>query len=137
MPKYTLNWKGDACREQVVAAIVSGLNEFGLRHETASKGQLSPGHGVLTGTLRRSIHAAAPGYAWAGDDVNPSSSSPERGGQAGATEEAGRVVVAVGSGMSYARIIEERYGYVEQGHNAVKGQLLGIIAAHAAAMGLT
>ena len=132
-----LNWKGAETRAKVVAAIVSGLGEFGLKHETAAKGQLQPGHGVLTGTLRRSIHSAATQYDFAGDDLPPTTTSPDRGGQEVVLqEEGGRVTVVVGSGMIYARKMEELYGYMQNSHNQILPQLIPTIEKHAAAKGL-
>lgn len=133
-----LKWNGAETREQVVAAVVDGLQEFGLKHETAAKAQLEPGHGVLSGTLRRSIHSAGPEYDFAGDDTTPAADTPERGGQAADLhEEGGKVTVVVGSGMVYALKIEELYGYLQTGHDQVLPQLIPTIEKHAAARGLT
>jgi hypothetical protein len=57
MSSVTLNWKGDEVlriAKENGAAIIS---EFGLTVEGESKKELRRGHGVLYGTLRRSIHA--------------------------------------------------------------------------------
>ena len=104
-----LEWKGAEFRGQVVDAIAAGLTEFGIRHESEAKRQLVPGQGVLTGTLRRSIHAAGPSYNFAADDLPPASGTPERAGTGGEAEEVGgSVVISVGSGMSYARAQDQR-----------------------------
>lgn len=133
----SLIWKGDTVKADAIAAITDGLTEFGLTHETASKGRLRPGRGVLTGTLRRSVHAAKPGYNFAGDDVPPTRGAPERSGQGGGAAVSGNLVsIVVGSGMRYAAKIEDMYAYIQQGHDQVKGSLTGIIQKHAAKRGL-
>lgn len=134
---YKLDWKGVQCRAQVVGAVKVGLGRFGLVHETEAKRELGPGHGVLTGTLRRSVHSAAPSYDFSGDDTKASSSSPERGGNAGAEVVSTSVIVAVGSGMRYAKRIEEMYGYIQKGHERARPQLDGLIEQAAREAGLT
>lgn len=137
MPSYRLDWKGPQVRELVVAAVKDGLAEFGLRHETEAKRGLQPGRGVLTGTLRRSLHAAGTAYDFAGDDVKPSENTPERGGQtADLAEQDGKITVVVGSGMVYARRIEELYAYLQNSHNQVLPQLMPSIERAAAGRGL-
>lgn len=133
----TLQWTGDEVMADAIAGITAGLTEFGLRHETASKGLLAPGRGVITGTLRRSIHSAAPSYDFGSDDVKPSTSSPDRGGSGGpATRTGDKVRIVVGSGMRYAARVEQRHGYIKSGHDRVKGSLDAIIRKHTAARGL-
>lgn len=133
---YRLDWKGAKCKEQVVGAVKVGLGRFGLVHETEAKRELGPGHGVLSGTLRRSIHSAKPAYNFGGDDVPPSSGSPERGGAAAAEVVGAKVIVSVGSGMVYARAIEEMYGYVQKGHERALPQLNGLLEQAASEAGL-
>jgi len=138
MSNFTLEWRGAETRKLVVAAVLDGLAEFGLRHETASKGELAPGRGVVTGTLRRSIHSSPPSYDFNSDHTKPSGGSPERGGSSPSlSEQGGRVMVVVGSGMQYARLIEDRYSYVRKGHERVIGDLLNVLEKHARAQGLT
>lgn len=104
--------------------LAAAAGEIGLRVEAEAKRELQPGHGVETGTLRRSIHAAEPGYAFAGDDVAPSDSSPERGGGEVAGERDGdKIMVAVGSGLVYALAVHQGHGSFEGYHyltNAVE-----------------
>ena len=134
----TLIWKGDALKQDILAAIADGVTEFGLAHETAAKGELSPKHGVVTGTLRRSIHAATPTYAFSQDNVPPSNSSPERSGRGGGARIfKNKVSIMVGSGLVYARRIEDLYGYIVGSHQQISGRLEGIIGKHAAKRGLT
>ena len=61
--------------------VAKALGKFALRVEGYSKHELRRGHGVLTGTLRRSIHVAQPGYNWGADDLEPKAGTPELGGQ--------------------------------------------------------
>lgn len=133
-----LKWKGDEVQKQVIAAIVDGVTEFGLTHETEAKRELTPGHGVLSGTLRRSIHAASPDYNFGGDDLPPTPNSPERSGAGLDVQQRGiRVAVTVGSGMVYARYIENLYSYMVNSHQRIIGKLPEIIRKHAARNGLT
>lgn len=108
-------WRGREVSQEVAERVAKALGEFGLRVEAHSKKELRRGHGVLTGTLRRSIHTAMPGYTWQNDDVPPSKASPERGGNAasGAVKN-DRVTVEVGSGLIYALA-------VHQGHHSFEG----------------
>lgn len=129
-----LIWNGEVVKAQVVGAIVDGLTEFGLTHEREAKRELYPGHGKLTGTLQRSVHAAAPSYQFAVDDVPD---GPERSGQGLSVKRDGdKVSVMVGSGMRYARRIEQMYGYIANSHARVAGQIAGIMNKHAARRGL-
>jgi hypothetical protein len=112
---YKLTWKGDQVVEKVLSQQEKAMGEVGLRVESEAKQELRPGHGVETGTLRRSLHTAKPGYSWQGDDVAPSAGSPERGGKlVEAARKAKRLVVQVGSGLHYAI-------WVHQGHQGFSG----------------
>ena len=108
-----LDWRGPqavaACIDQVVKP---ALAEWALyKVEKKAKAKLYKGHGVLTGTLRRSIHTAGPGYAWDSDSCEPSTGSPERGGVLGEPAEAGgRIVLELGSGMEYALGVHQGHG---------------------------
>ena len=80
-----------------------------------SKRELRRGHGVESGTLRRSIHVAESGYDWSSDDVEPSASSIERGGAQVEPEANGdKLTLEVGSGLGYAMA-------VHQGHHNFSG----------------
>jgi hypothetical protein len=130
-----LTWQGEITKEKVIGAIVDGVTEFGLTHEREAKRELYPGHGKLTSTLQRSVHAAAPTYQFAIDDVPD---GPERSGQGLAVKKIGSSVgVMVGSGMRYARRIEYMYGYIANSHSRVAGQIAGIMNKHASRRGLT
>lgn len=120
-------WNGDEIRKSVVMNMEKALGEFGLRVEGYAKKELVKGHGVITGTLRRSLHTARPGYNWSGDDVPRTKrkvrkgvviqeGSPERGGQAvdATAVGGGRITVEVGSGLVYALA-------VHQGHHSFDG----------------
>ncbi len=110
------NWHGDALSADVKRKLGEGLVEWGLRVETSAKKNLQPseqdaegdwvpggGHGVRTGTLRRSIHLSEPGYAWASDNVPPARGTPELGGKKPEPKEQGsRLVLEIGSGLEYA-----------------------------------
>lgn len=112
---FTLNWKGDQVVDEVEDNAILILGEFGLAVEGEAKQELRPGHGVKTGTLRRGIHAAKPGYNWAADNIVPSNSAPNLGGKiVSAVRKGGRLVVSVGVGLIYAMT-------VHQGHGSFKG----------------
>lgn len=112
---FRLHWRGDEVKETAEKALVQAMIEIGLRVEGESKKELYKGHGVITGTLRRSIHTAVPGYTWRGDNVKPAPGTPERGGQQTTPiNAAGRLIVQVGSGLEYAI-------WVHQGHHSFEG----------------
>src|SRR5512134_865803 len=119
-----LKWKGPAAEEQAIRRLSNALGDIGLDIEGEAKKQLYKGHGVLTGTLRRSIHSAGPGYNWPADDVEPNETTPERGGQNVTPEQTGRrLVIAVGSGLVYALAVHQGHGSFEGYHyltNAVE-----------------
>lgn len=109
------SWRGKEVTEAVKRNVAKALGEFALRVEGNSKRQLRRGHGVETGTLRRSIHTAQPGYNWGADDVEPSSQSSELGGKSfDAVINGKKITIQVGSGLRYALA-------VHQGHHSFGG----------------
>lgn len=107
---YYKQWRGKEISDAVKKNMAKALGEFGLIAEGHAKRQLQKGHGVLTGTLRRSIHTAPPGYNWAGD-----SGRIEEGGQViEAVVEGKRITLLLGSGLGYALP-------VHQGHHSFEG----------------
>jgi len=119
--KYVHKWYGKKAASYAEEMLKLFLGQWGLHVEGKAKEQLYWGHGMVTGTLRRSIHSAEPGYNWPGDDVAPSAETPERGGEhVEPAREGKKLVIEVGSGMVYARKIEDLYHYME---NAVKDSL--------------
>ncbi len=111
------DWRGEDVERRVKRGVAEGLMEFGLRSETGAKRRLQPGHGVITGTLRRSIHCATPGYSWAGDNVVPDDSTPERGGEeAEPAEVNGNLILQLGSGLEYAMAVHQGHGSFEGYH---------------------
>jgi hypothetical protein len=120
--------------EDQLEAIIA---EFALVTEGESKKELSKGHGVKTGTLRRSIHAANLEYDFGSDDVEADASSPERGNQSvKPTRDGKRIIVALGSGLSYALKIHQGWGkfggyhYITSGLEKAKAQRDAIIERH-------
>lgn len=108
-------WHGKEISDAVKQNVAKAFGKFALRVEGHSKKELRRGHGVLTGTLRRSIHVAQPGYSWTGDDITPDTGTPELGGQLFTAMINGRrVTIQVGSGLRYALP-------VHQGHHSFEG----------------
>ncbi len=133
MKNVRLDWRGGAVLSAVLNETVApAMGEIGLRVEGEAKKELIKGHGVLTGTLRRSIHTALPGYSWRSDDVTPSASTPERGGQ-----KVAGVVIEVGSGLWYALAVHQGhhgfagYHYIVKGAEAVAPLVPEILARYA------
>ncbi len=133
-----VTWRGDQVIEIYRVAARDALNELGGRWEASAKGSLRPGRGVVTGTYRRSLHYANPGYNFSGDDVRPAPGSPERSGAGGGAQRFGLTVrMTVGSGMRYARKLEQLYGVVTTAIDQVKGMLPEILTRKAREGGLS
>ena len=132
----SLNWKGDEVLKTTKENGAKIISEFALTVEGESKKELRKRHGVLTGTLRRSIHTALPGYDWGGDDVEPSAGAIERGGEAAMPEASDQITVEVGSGLKYALPLHQGhhnftgYHYLTNGLKKAQGKLPSIIARH-------
>lgn len=106
-----LTWRGKEVTEQVKRNLMAAMGEFALTVEGNAKKELKRGHGVLTGTLRRSIHTAQPGYSWSGDDVEPEKGTPELGGKNfEAVVDGKRIAIQVGSGLRYALLVHQGHG---------------------------
>lgn len=105
-------WRGDELRRETENNLAEAWGRVGLRGEKYAKQQLWKGHGVITGTLRRSIHTAGDGYNWAGDNVQPAPNAPERGGKnvRPTITARGRIRLWLGSGMRYALPVEMGVG---------------------------
>lgn len=108
-------WRGKEVTQAVAKNVASALGEIALRAEGHAKRELRKGHGVVTGTARRSIHTAEPGYNWSADDVKASSASAELGGKmVTAAIQGSRITVQLGSGLGYALPLH-------QGHQGFEG----------------
>ena len=96
-----LNWRGDQAEDEAVRALSDALIEIGLRIEGEARKELYPGHGKLTGTLQRSVHAASPDYIFSRDHVPSGKSTPERSNPGAVIPErrGNRLLIAVGRGM--------------------------------------
>lgn len=139
-PSFKLDWKGDLViqlSEDSLKEIVADLGEIA---ETESKRELQPGHGVLTGDLKRSIHLAGPNDSFAGE-----SPGPERGGKRVMPEGSGGVFrLALGSGLVYAMAIHQGwplgypglkgsfsgYHYIVKGVDRMKPQWQAVVLRH-------
>jgi len=130
-------WRGKEVSQQVAKNIATALGEFALRAEGRSKKELQKGHGVVTGTARRSIHTAQPGYAWSGDHVEPGTSTPERGGQKiDALLDGSKITIQLGSGLGYALPLHQGhhgfggYHFLTIGVEKAKKELPAVLKKH-------
>lgn len=136
MADFRLDWRGDELKRTIQENGAKIVSEFALTVEGEAKKELRKGHGVLTGTLRRSIHTALTGYDWGGDDVEPGPGAPERGGEQIVPDAGEQATVQVGSGLVYAMAVHQGhhsfqgYHYLTNGLNKAKGKLSSIIARH-------
>ena len=116
-PKITLDWRGPAVESEIEQRATRALTEIDLRIEAASKTELYPGHGVVTGMLRRSIEAI-----------------PVR-------KEGRRLIGGVGTHRlitltkakrkhNYALIIHRRYLYITRGLKKIRPQVGEILQRH-------
>jgi hypothetical protein len=131
----TLDWHGDEVLAAVLAAMSPVMGRIGLMVEGEAKKQLTKGHGVITGTLRRSIHCAEEGYVWSGDNVEPDEGTPELGNNQVNPEpnEIG-LSIEVGSGLLYAMPVHQGrgsfqgYHYLTNAVEIVRQRVPGIVA---------
>lgn len=115
-------WNGKQVSDEAKKKASKVLILFGLAAEGKAKQQLRKGHGVETGTLRRSIHIAMPGYDFAGDDIEPCGGTPERGGRDVEPENGhDRISLLLGSGLNYAMWVHEGHGSFEGYHYLLNG----------------
>lgn len=128
-----MDWHGKPTQREIEKILGEALVEIGLRIEGEAKKQLWPGHGKVTGTLQRSIHAASPDYNFVRDNVEPGPHSPERGNNTGEMTPklyGQRLSIAVGTGMEYAMQIHFLYKYLTLALNKVRPQVLKVMQAH-------
>ncbi len=121
--RVKLKWRGDKIEGLIDQAAISALSIFGLKVEAGAKKELYPGHGVVTGTARRSIHAAGIDYNFVDDDVEPGQQTPERGLKSvkNRIRKIGAVLsVVVGSGLRYAMALHQGHGSFEGYHFLLK-----------------
>ncbi len=146
---WRINWRGAEVLKQCEANLGAVLTEIGLKVEAKAKKKLQKsekvgkkwveggGRGLRTGTLRRSIHSATPGYNWSGDNTVPSDSSPEQGGRpAEPGDKNGRLTLEVGSGLEYAMAVHQNHynadvlHFLTQAADEVAPDVPAIIAKH-------
>ena len=120
---FDLVWRGPKIVGMLDEAAISALSIFGLKVEAGGKKQLYPGHGVVTGTARRSIHAAGIEYNFADDDIEPGAQSPELGLKSVESEiqkKKNKISVVIGSGLRYAMALHQGHGSFEGYHFLLK-----------------
>ena len=129
---FRLDWKGEELKLTMQENGAKIISMFALTVEAEAKKELRRGHGVKTGTLRRSIHTALPGYDWGGDNVEAKKikrkkgvgvieGSPERGFQKIMPANSTRMTLEVGSGMGYAMAVHQGHGNFEGYHYLTNG----------------
>ncbi len=127
-----INWHGKQCENEIEEILSEALVEVGLRIEGEAKKQLWPGHGKVTGTLQRSIHAASPDHDFSQENVPATKASPERSRSSAIVprKDNQRLRIAVGTGMEYAMHIHFLYKYLTLGLDKVRPKVLKIIQEH-------
>ena len=135
--RWDFKWHDKEVIQLVGEQLSEIMSEFTLVAEGESKKELKKGHGVLTGTLRRSIHGASGNYNFAGDNVEPSAASPERGNQkVTPVREGNRFLTALGCGLVYAMRIHQGWGsfagyhFITIGVDKAKAKMNEIVARH-------
>jgi len=103
-PGYKLNWKGEEVKKIIGTMMENIVSDLGHAAAGNAMKELTKGHGVVTATLQRSIHAAPPGYGW-NSDVG--SGFNVGGKKIVAIRRGSRVSVEVGSGLEYAMAIHQ------------------------------
>jgi len=136
-PGFKLDWKGEEVMKIVGTMMENIVSDLG--HATAGNAmrELTKGHGKVTATLQRSIHAAPPGHAWSSD---VGSGMKVGGKQIVAVRSGGKIRVEVGSGLEYAMAIHqgwnnsnglrgtfEGYHFLTNGVEKTRAQVPGII----------
>ena len=124
-----LEWKGAVVEKDARKAAANGLIAVADAVAHAAKGIVH----VKTGTCKRSIHTAPPGYSGAGDfeqarttDLQPSGMGGRFSGIVGQYG-----VVWVGSWVHYAAILEHRFPYIYPAFEKVRGREAAAQMAHA------
>lgn len=121
-------WHGPQISRKVVRRAKRAMADIALAGEKGAKAHLYPGHGYDTGSLKRSIHVAKPGYNWESDHSYPN--GPERGGQRVMPGE--DMELTIGSGQDYAHWVILRWGYdfMQAGMTAARNASGGAIDKH-------
>lgn len=96
-------WLGDDVFNEIAQRMINAVDEIDMEIVNEAKGELYPGHGLITGNLRRSL------------------------AQEAASLNGTRVVGAVGSGVNYAKAVHKRYKYFIRGKDKVAGRVPNII----------
>lgn len=127
------DWRGERVSEEKLKKLAVAMGYVALRVERYAKAELYKGHGVITGTLRRSIHTATPGYAWGSDRAGG-----DLGGQHSDAKAVGtRLVVQAGSGLEYAKPVHDGHGrfggyhYMTHGVDKTRGDVPTILREYA------
>jgi hypothetical protein len=135
--RWDFKWRDKEVIQLSQEQLSAIMSEFTLVAEGESKKELTKGHGVLTGTLRRSIHGASGKDDFAGENVEPSAASPERGNQkVTPVRDGNKLLTSLGSGLVYAMRMHQGWGtfagyhFITNGVDKAKGKMNEIIARH-------
>jgi hypothetical protein len=97
------DWRGEQVFDEVARGLARAVDEFNQEVVSVAKEQLYPGHGLLSGTLRRSLRHAP------------------------ASRQGRKIVGVMGSDVIYAGVQHRRFKYFYTGLERVKGQALEIV----------
>ena len=137
-------WRSKEIVQKVSENVSKAMGEIALRAEGHSKRELRKGHGVVSGTLRRSIHTAQPGYDWSKDGASVTikgkrakGSSFTLGGKLiDALIESKKITIQLGSGLGYALPVHQGhhsfsgYHYLTNGVDKAKPELPAVLKKH-------
>ena len=117
-----VNWQGKKVLAKITPGLVNGLVEFSGAVEQASKRQLYPGHGFLTGSLQRSLHADNHDYQFRNDNMPATASTPERGRKTFIPKIVRDIIrAAIGAGQRYALEVHQGAGNFAGYHYITNG----------------
>jgi len=115
-----INWKGAVVEKDARKAAAAGLIAVADEVAREAKGIVH----VKTGTCKRSIHTAPPGYSGAGDFEKAKRTDLQAPGMgarfSGLVAQYG--VVWLGSWVSYACVLENRFPYIYPAFEKVRGR---------------
>lgn len=127
-----LRWRGTEIAKSVEGKLAQALGEIALNVEQEAKRELTPGHGVDTRSMQKSIHTAPPGHNWPAEHDYPK--GPERGGVlVPADLRGGALRISVGSPQDYSyevHSVRQAYFFITNGLQRTLGRVDAIVRKH-------